>query len=111
MQLAASQAWETGLFQVPFFPGGFPCWIFWAFFTLGCLLQWLVLKKARRAAWAVPATLIFGLLAGELGCQTITGWDLLLPLFGWRLCLSMLLGAAAAWLADAWKQKKKEADR
>ena len=36
-----------------------------------------------------------GLLAGEVSCWTITGWDLLLPLFGWWLCLALLLGAAA----------------
>ena len=95
MQFAVVQAAEAGLFQVPFVPGSFLCWVFWAFFALGALIQWLVLKKARRGAWVFPALLVLGLLAGEVGCWTITGWDLLLPLFGWWLCLSLLLGAAA----------------
>ena len=95
MQLAIVQAAEVGLFQVPFAPGSFLCWGFWAFFALGALIQRLVLKKARRGAWVLPGLLILGLLAGEIGCWTITGWDRLLPLFGWWLCLSLLLGAAA----------------
>ena len=112
MQFAVCQAWETGLLQVPFLPVEFLCWVFWAFFALGALVQWLVLKKARRGAWIFPGLLALGLLAGEVGCWTITGWDLLLPLLGWWLCLSLLLGAAAAWLVQARKrQRKKEADR
>lgn len=95
MQFALCQAWETGLLQVPFALGHVLCWVFWAFFAMGALIQWLVLKKARRGAWVFPALLVLGLLAGEVGCWTITGWDLLLPLFGWWLCLALLLGAAA----------------
>lgn len=107
MQLAVSMAWETGLLQVPFLPWEVLCWIFWAFFAIGFLLQWLVLKKARsgRAAWVLPGLLVLGLLAGEIGCQTITGWDLLLPLFGWWLCLSLLLGAAAVTAVRAVRRK------
>ena len=37
-----------------------------------------------------------GLLAGEVSCWTITGWDLLLPLFGWWLCFALLLGTVIA---------------
>jgi uncharacterized membrane protein YccF (DUF307 family) len=40
-----------------------------------------------------------GLLAGEVSCWTITGWDLLLPLFGWWLCFALLLGAVVAAMA------------
>ena len=112
-QFAVFQAWETGLLQVPLMPGAFLCWVFWGFFALGCLIQWLVLKKVRRGTWVPPAVLVLGLLAGEIGCWTITGWDLLLPLLGWWLCLSLLLGAAAVCLAAAWKRrrKRKAADR
>ena len=46
-------------------------------------------------ALLLTLAMVLGLLAGEIGCQTITGWDLLLPLFGWWLCLAVLLGAAA----------------
>lgn len=97
MQLAIVQAAEVGLFQVPFLPWEVLCWIFWAFFAIGGLLQWLVLKKARSgwAAWVLPGLLVLGLLAGEIGCQTITGWERLAPLFGWWLCLAVLLGVAA----------------
>ena len=113
MQLAIVQAAEVGLFQVPFVPGSFLCWIFWGFFALGALIQWLVLRKARRGAWIFPGVLILGLLAGEAGCWTVTGWDRLLPLFGWWLCLSLLLGAAAVWLVQARKRRRKKeaADR
>ena len=99
MQFAVVQAAEVGLFQAPFAPESFLCWVFWGFFAFGCLLEALMLKKARRGAWIFPGVLILGLLAGEIGCWTITGWDLLLPMFGWWLCLAMLLGAAAAALA------------
>lgn len=103
MQLAVSQAWEIGLFQVPFSLGNALCWVFWAFFALGWLIQWLALKKVRRGGLVFPALLALGLLAGEIGCQTVTGWDLLLPLVGWWLCLNMLLGAAAGW---GWTRRK-----
>ena len=107
MQFAIVQAAEVGLFQVPFFPGSFLFWIFWALFALGALIQWLVLKKAGGgwAAWVLPGLLILGLLAGEIGCWTITGWDLLLPLLGWWLCFALLLGAAAV-TAVRWIRRK-----
>ena len=111
MQFAVFQAWETGLLQVPMMPGEFLCWVFWGFFVIGFLIQWLVLKKARRGAWVFPALLVLGLLAGEVGCWTITGWDLLLPLFGWWLCFALLLGAAVAWLIQARKRRRKQAER
>lgn len=107
MQFAVYQAWETGLLQAPFLPWEFLCWIFWAFFAIGFLIQWLVIKKARRGGWIFPGLLVLGLLAGEVGCWTITGWDLLLPLLGWWLCLDLLLGAAAVWLAVSWKRREK----
>lgn len=108
MQLAVFMAWETGLLQVPFLPWEVLCWVFWGFFAIGCLIQALVLKKARSgwAAWVLPGLLVLGLLAGEIGCQTITGWDLLLPLFGWWLCLSLLLGAAAVTAVRAVRRKR-----
>ena len=107
MQLAVFQAWEAGLFQVPFVPRHVLCWVFWILFTLGALIQWLILKKARRAWGIFPAILALGLLAGEIGCQTITGWDLLVPLFGWWLCAAMLLGAAGAALYGIWTKVRR----
>ena len=111
MQFAVVQAAEVGLFQVPFVPGSCLGWIFWALFARGFAVERMVLKKARRGAWVFPALLVLGLLAGEIGCWTITGWDRLLPLFGWWLCLSLLLGAAFSWLIQARKRKKEEVSR
>lgn len=107
MQLAIFQVWESGLLQAPVAPWSPLCWIFWGCFGLGALIQWLVLKKARRtcASWIFPAVLVLGMLAGEIGCQSVIGWNLLLPLLGWWLCLTLLLGSAAAWLAVSWKRR------
>ena len=95
-QFAFVQAWEIGLLQAPFVPESFLCWIFWSGFCLSGLTQYLVLAKAQRRwmYWLLPGTLALGMLAGEIGCWTITGIDLLLPLLGWWLSLTFLLGTA-----------------
>ena len=64
-----------------------------------------------RAAGYLLVAGVLGLLAGEVGCWTITGWDLLLLLFGWWLCFALLLGAAVAWLIQARKRRGKQAER
>lgn len=101
MQLAIVQIAGVGLLQAPLVPESPLCWVFWASFALGALVQWLVLKKARHpwARWSFAAVLGLGLLAGALGCQLITGWDLLLPMLAYWWCLTLLLGTAAAALA------------
>ena len=101
MQFAIAQIAGVGLLQAPFVPESPLCWVFWASFALGALVQWLVLKKDRHpwARWSFAAVLGLGLLAGELGCQLITEWDLLLPMLAYWWCLTLLLGTAAAALA------------
>lgn len=98
MQPAIAQIAEVGLLQAPFVPSSILCWFFWVNFLLGGLIQWLLWKKTQHTwiRWSFAGVLVLGLGASELGCQIITGWDLLLPLVVYWWCLTLLLGAAAA---------------
>lgn len=87
MDIALRELWHVGLLQVAFYPGSFLCYIAWAAVLTGALIQWLLLKKAKSAGvkLSFDAILLFGLLAGEIGYQTIIGLDQLVPLLGYWL--------------------------
>ena len=82
MQLAVFTAWETGLLQVPFLPWEVLCWIFWAFFAIGVLIQWLVPLLAGAVGLLMtlmmriyPVDLPFILLFwGGYGGALLLGW-------------------------------------
>lgn len=90
---------EVGFFHVFF---DFSTWMLsvaaWAFLLLGFAIQLLLLKLCRklwkRRIFAV--LLIFGVVAGEVACQMITGWDLLVVLVLYGCVFSMVIGAIMA---------------
>lgn len=100
MDIALWELWHTGLLQIAFYPGNILCYIAWAAVLTGGLIQWLLLKRAKSTGGKLifEAILLLGLLAGEAGYQTIIGWDQLVPLLGYWLCLMLLLGSGIAWL-------------
>ena len=108
MQLAIVQIAEVGLLQAPFVPSSILCWFGWVNFLLGAVIQWVLWRKARQAwaRWSFGAVLVLGLGAAELGCQIITGWDLLLPLLVYWWLLTLLLGAAAAALVCCLRRRR-----
>lgn len=97
-QLALIQMARAGLLAVPLAPYHVLFWVFWASVILGAAIQRMLLRRARtrfgRGAFA--AVLVLGLLAGEVACQTVTGWDLLLPLLLYWWCGALTLGAGLA---------------
>jgi len=99
MDFALRELWGTGFLHVLFYPSSFLCYVGWAAVLLGGLIQWFLLKRTKHiwTKWALPGLLLAGLLAGEIGCQVITGWDRLLPMLGYWLCLLLLLGCGIAW--------------
>ena len=100
MQFAIQELWEVGLIQAIYWPSSPLFFIFWCLFALGVLIQWLLLKKAKRL-WvrcSFAALLLIGLVAGEIGVQMITGFERLAPVFLYWFCLALLLGAALSWL-------------
>lgn len=94
-QSAWMQGIAIGFHQVPVTFHHPLCWIFWGAFLMGCLTQWVVLRRVRHP-WAyipVPVLLAAGMIASDAACHVITGWDLLLPLGIYWLLLAALLGA------------------
>lgn len=99
MELGIMMLAETGFFSVFF---DFSTWMLsvaaWAFLLLGFAIQLLVLKRCRKL-WKrrlFTVLLILGVIAGELACQMITGWDLLAVLLLYGCVLSLAIGAALA---------------
>lgn len=108
MDFALRELWQAGLLHVLFYPVHFLCYTGWVMVILGGLFQRLLLKKAKRAGtnWVFPGLLVFDLLAGEIGCDVITGWDRLFPMFGYWLCLLILLGSGVTWLVHYFFKKR-----
>lgn len=100
MDIALRELWHTGLLQAAFYPESVLCYIAWSAVLIGALIQWLLLKKAKEteAKWFFAGILLFGLFVGEAGYQSITGWDRLMPLLGYWLCLFLLSGAGLSCL-------------
>lgn len=95
MQLAIVQAAEIGYFDLPFH-GESPLFlVFWLSLLAGAGIQLILFRKARRrrSRWWFLALLVVGLVACEVGCQLIQGWDLLVPLFLYCFFFTLLLGA------------------
>ena len=101
MQTALFLGFEMGTHEIPFHFDTPLCWIFWACFLLGAGIQFLFLrlKRKRAARWTLTVILLCGLLACEIGCLVLTGWDTLAPMILYFYLLAMLLGAGACALA------------
>ena len=101
MELGIMMLAEVGFFDVFF---DFSTWMLsaaaWAFLLLGFAIQFLLLKLCRtlwkRRLFAV--VILMGLIAGELACQMITGWDLLAVLVLYGCVFSLAIGAVLAWI-------------
>ena len=65
---------------------------------LGFAIQFLVLKLCR-ILWKrrlFPGLVVLGIVAGELACQMITGWELLAVLVLYGCVFSLAIGAVLA---------------
>lgn len=107
-QSAWMQGIEIGFHQVPWFVTNPLCWIFWGCFVLGLVIQFLILRRAQDwGKWMFPVLLVLGMLACDVACHVITGWDLLLPLgVFWIFLLPLLLGALLCNAGIYWKRHK-----
>ena len=107
MQLALLQGFEMGTHEIPFHPDSPLCWIFWLVFLLGAGIQFLSLRPKRKKPirWGLTMVLVCGLLACEIACQVIIGWDLILLMIVYFYLLAMLLGAGVCALAVALVRK------
>ena len=100
MDLGIMMLAEVGFFRVFF---DFSTWMLsvaaWTFLLLGFAIQLLVLKLCRtlwkRRVFAV--LILLGLIAGELACQMITGWDLLAVLVLYGCVFALAIGALLAY--------------
>lgn len=101
MELGIMMAWEIGCFMLPFTTENPPLTIaFWLTLLLGFGIQYLLLSKARRR-WlrrSFIALLVPCLLLGELSCQVITGWDLLVCIVLYFGVITLFTGALLATL-------------
>ncbi len=66
----------------------------WIVLLLGIWLQYFLLKKKKAKSYA--AVLAFGVLASEVLCNAITGWDRLLPMLLYAVVLYLIIGAVIA---------------
>lgn len=108
MTFAAKEAWEVGLFEAPFqWKNPYLFVAFWVVFLIGVGIQLLLLHKGKRrgAHWVFPVLMLIGLVSAEVGVQVITGWDMLLWLFLWFGCLTLLVSSVVA--ALIWKLRRK----
>lgn len=99
MELGIMMLAEVGFFGVFF---DWSTWLLsmaaWVFLLLGFAIQFLVLKLCRTS-WKrrlFPVLLGLGIMAGELACQMITGWDLLAVLVLYGCVFSLAIGAGLA---------------
>ena len=101
MELGIMMLAEVGFFGVFF---DFSTWMLsvaaWAFLLMGFAIQLLVLKLCRtlwkRRLFAV--LILMGVIACELACQMITGWDLLAVLVLYGCVFSLAVGAGLAFV-------------
>lgn len=92
---------EVGFFSVFF---DWSTWMLsvaaWACLLLGFAVQFLVLELCRTL-WKrrlFSLLLILGVIAGELACQLITGWELVAVLVLYGCVLSLAIGAVLAFV-------------
>ena len=99
MELGIMMLAEVGFFSVFF---DWSTWLLsmaaWAFLLLGFAIQFLVLKLCRTL-WKrrlFPGLGVLGIVAGELACQMITGWERLAVLVLYGCVFSLAIGAVLA---------------
>ena len=100
MDIALWELWHTGILQLAFSPESSLFYIAWSAVLNGALIQWMLLKKAKEkeTKWFFAAVLLFGLFVGEISYRSIIGWEQLVPLLGYLLCLFLLSGAGLSCL-------------
>ena len=111
MDLGIMMLAEVGFFHVFF---DFSTWMLsvaaWTFLMLGFSIQLLVLKLCqtlwKRRLFAV--LILVGLVAGELACQMITGWDLLGVLVLYGCVFALAMGAVLAYAVYCLSTKRKK---
>lgn len=110
MQLALMQGIEIGTHTLPFHLGNPLGILFWVAVLLGAGIQTVLNRRGKcrltRAAWLI--FLLAALLACEIACQIVTGWELLLPVMLYFYLLAMLLGALLCLLARRLRQNRAE---
>jgi len=110
MQFALMQAMEIGAHELPLHPLEPLGLIFWIALLLGAGIQMLLNRKIAcqpaRAAWIL--LLAVCMLICEIACQTITGWELLLPVMLYFYLLAMLLGSLLGVLLCRIRQRKRK---
>ena len=104
MQTALLLGFEMGTHEIPFHFDTPLCWIF----LLGAGIQFLLLRPKRKklTRWVLAIILLCGLLACEIGCLVLTGWDTLAPIILYFYLAAMLLGAGICALAVWLKQRR-----
>lgn len=110
MQPALLQGFEIGTHAIPFHFESPLCFIFWLTVLQGAAIAFFLQgtgrkKTARRVVYGV---ILATLLACEIACQSVTGWDLLVPVLLYFYLLALLLGAGICSLGIFLFRKKKE---
>ena len=110
MQPALLQGFEIGTHMVPFQLDSPLCFIFWLTFLQGAAIAFFLQgtgrkKTVRRVVYGVTLAI---LLACEIACQVVTGWDLLVPVLLYFYLLALLLGTGICTLGIFLFRKKKE---
>ena len=94
MEPAIFKLMEVGLLQIPFqLYNPYLFFGFWISFFAAAAIQRLLLKKCKQtwARWSFAGITLVGLIAGEVLCQVITGWDLILYMVLFGLFLTFAL--------------------
>lgn len=103
---------EMGLLDAFFFSGYVLTAVNWAFAALGFLIQYQVTKRCKNVIlrWIFPGLLLAGVIWGEYGMWTVTGWDRLGIIFLYWPVACLALGALAGWLVAWYRGKRQDQD-
>lgn len=99
---------EMGLLDAFFLPGDVLTAVNWIFAALGFLIQYQVTKRCKNAIlrWIFPGLLLVGVIWGEYGMWTVTGWDQLGIIILYWPVACLVLGALAGWIIARLRNQK-----
>ena len=109
MQLTIAEMFEVGLHCAPVHPESPLFYIFWIALLWGAGVQLLLHKKTKRpfARWSFILFHAICVLACDIACQVIIGWDRLSFLIFYWIFLTILIGAVLCTLVFFFVKKKR----
>lgn len=91
---------KVGLFMIALYPDHPLFWLVWAVLLVGTGSQWFLMRRKRRwLRWMLSVGAVTGLIGCEVWYQILNGgWETLVPMVLYGLCLVLLIGTVIGWL-------------